>query len=177
MATHSSVLAWRIPETRKPGGLPSMGLHRVGHNGSDLAAAAAAAFLILGTGDPVVSMGMHWGLCSLGAFCAPRDVTIMCVLLWMDNMLMCATKNTDLGMEVWIQSLPSILLQKIVRLEPINHLKLTVFKKNINFLFVAVLGLRCCAWAFSSCTEQGLAAVVVVCGLFIVVAFLVERGL
>ena len=32
MATHSSVLAWRIPETVEPGGLPSMGLHRVGHD-------------------------------------------------------------------------------------------------------------------------------------------------
>ena len=32
MATHSSILAWRIPETREPGGLPSMGSHRVGHN-------------------------------------------------------------------------------------------------------------------------------------------------
>ena len=32
MATHSSVLAWRIPGMWKPGGLPSMGLHRVGHN-------------------------------------------------------------------------------------------------------------------------------------------------
>ena len=31
MATHSSVLAWRIPGTAEPGGLPSMGLHRVGH--------------------------------------------------------------------------------------------------------------------------------------------------
>ena len=41
MATHSSVLAWRIPGTGKPGGLPSMGSHRVGHNRSDLAAAAA----------------------------------------------------------------------------------------------------------------------------------------
>ena len=41
MATHSSVLAWRIPGMGKPGGLPSMGSHRVGHNWSDLAAAAA----------------------------------------------------------------------------------------------------------------------------------------
>ena len=41
MATHSSVLAWRIPGTVEPGGLPSMGLHRVGHDGSNLAAAAA----------------------------------------------------------------------------------------------------------------------------------------
>ena len=32
MATHSSVLAWRIPGTAGPGGLPSMGLHRVGHD-------------------------------------------------------------------------------------------------------------------------------------------------
>ena len=32
MATHSSVLAWRIPGTREPGGLPSLGLHRVGHD-------------------------------------------------------------------------------------------------------------------------------------------------
>ena len=43
MATHSSVLAWRIPGMAEPGGLPSMGSHRVGHNWSDLAAAAAAA--------------------------------------------------------------------------------------------------------------------------------------
>ena len=32
MATHSSVLAWRIPEMAEPGGLPSMGSHRVGHD-------------------------------------------------------------------------------------------------------------------------------------------------
>ena len=32
MATHSSTLAWRIPGTGKPGGLPSMGSHRVGHD-------------------------------------------------------------------------------------------------------------------------------------------------
>ena len=42
MATHSSVLAWRIAGTGEPGGLPSMGSHRVEHDRSDLAAAAAA---------------------------------------------------------------------------------------------------------------------------------------
>ena len=41
MATHSSVLAWRIPGTGEPGGLLSVGSHRVGHDWSDLAAAAA----------------------------------------------------------------------------------------------------------------------------------------
>ena len=40
MATHSSTLAWKIPGTEEPGGLPSMELHRIGHNWSDLAAAA-----------------------------------------------------------------------------------------------------------------------------------------
>ena len=43
MATDSSVLAWRIPGMGEPGGLLSMGSHRIGHDGSDLAAAAAAA--------------------------------------------------------------------------------------------------------------------------------------
>ena len=41
MAIHSSVLAWRIPGTEEPSWLPSMGSHRVGHDWSDLAAAAA----------------------------------------------------------------------------------------------------------------------------------------
>ena len=43
MATHSSVLAWGIPGMGEPGGLPSMGSHRVGHDWSNLAAAAAEA--------------------------------------------------------------------------------------------------------------------------------------
>ena len=41
MVTHSSILVWRIPWTEEPGGLPSMGSHRVGHDLRDLAAAAA----------------------------------------------------------------------------------------------------------------------------------------
>ena len=45
MATHSGVLAWRIPGTGEPGGLPSLGLYRVGHDWSDLA--AAAAFIVM----------------------------------------------------------------------------------------------------------------------------------
>ena len=47
MATHSSVLAWRIPGMGEPGGLLSLGSHRVGHDWSDLAAAAAAGFFHL----------------------------------------------------------------------------------------------------------------------------------
>ena len=46
MATHSSVLAWRIPGIGEPGGLLSMESHRVGHDLSNLAAATAAVFLL-----------------------------------------------------------------------------------------------------------------------------------
>ena len=63
MVTHSSVVAWRIPGTGKPGGLSSMGSHRVGHDWIDLAAAAASvvAWRIPGTGEPggLSSMGSH----------------------------------------------------------------------------------------------------------------------
>ena len=46
MATHSRILAWRIPGTEEPGGLPSMGSHRAGHGGSDLAAAAYVSYKV-----------------------------------------------------------------------------------------------------------------------------------
>ena len=47
VATHSIVLAWRIPGMGEPGGLPSMGSHRVRHDWSDLAAAAAEWLTLL----------------------------------------------------------------------------------------------------------------------------------
>ena len=72
MATHSSVLVWRIPGTGEPGGLLSMGSHRVGHDGSYLACMHALekemtthssilAWRIPGTGEPggLPSMGSH----------------------------------------------------------------------------------------------------------------------
>ena len=51
MATHSCILAWRIPGTEEPGELLSMGSHRVGHNWSDLAAFIAAEAPILWSPD------------------------------------------------------------------------------------------------------------------------------
>ena len=61
MAPHSSTLAWRIPGTGEPGGLPSMGSHRVGHDGSDLAAAAAATT----AANDLIFVELDGGLCSL----------------------------------------------------------------------------------------------------------------
>ena len=59
MATHSSVLAWRIPWTGEPGRLPSVGSHRVGHDWSDLEAAAAAAAILF-------IPSQFWGLLGSG---------------------------------------------------------------------------------------------------------------
>ena len=65
MATHSSVLAWRIPGTGEPGGLPSMGSHRVGHDWSDLA--AAAAIVAVSSPSPVRLLWPH-GQSSLAGY-------------------------------------------------------------------------------------------------------------
>ena len=77
MATHSSVLAWRIPGTGEPGGLLSMGSHRVGHDWSDLAAAAAAGVLqalVANIGDKSHASGrQRWKGTTFkysGAFCS-----------------------------------------------------------------------------------------------------------
>ena len=55
MATHCSILAWRIQGTEEPSGLPSMGSHRVGHNRSDLAAAGRSRIMV--EGDLRVEIG------------------------------------------------------------------------------------------------------------------------
>ena len=63
MATHSSVLAWRTPGLGESGELPSMGSHRVGHDWSDLAAAAAAAVVLkqrLFCPSPLGTLGNAW---------------------------------------------------------------------------------------------------------------------
>ena len=63
MATHSSILAWRIPGTEEPGGLPSMGSPRVGHTWSDLAAAASTI------NDKIAGrMLNYWGIFSRAHF-------------------------------------------------------------------------------------------------------------
>ena len=76
MATHSSVLAWRIPGTGESGGLLSMGSHRVGHDWSDLAAAAAATDIMWRRQwhpTPVLLPGKSHGRRSLEG-CSPWDL-------------------------------------------------------------------------------------------------------
>ena len=72
MATHSSILAWRILGTEEPSGLPSMGSHRVGHDWSDLAAAAAA------TGKHIFLLSTrNFGLQQMLSFFWPSVTTII----------------------------------------------------------------------------------------------------
>ena len=69
MATHSSVLAWRISGTGEPGGLPSMGSHRVGHDWSDLAAAACYLFLCTCSLSQLMEHSISWFWPILNAKC------------------------------------------------------------------------------------------------------------
>ena len=73
----SSNLAWRIPETEKPGGLLSVGLHRVGHDWSNLAAAAAAPFCLPFL---LLQLGFHGPLLAL--LCLHLHSSSSGVLAW-----------------------------------------------------------------------------------------------
>ena len=92
MATHSSVLAWRIPETGEPGGLPSMGLHRVRHDWSDLAAAAATYHIRRGTFELCVytTLCAHLSVCTCVCIvCCTEGRAPLCVCLSHQLKILC----------------------------------------------------------------------------------------
>ena len=97
MATHSSVLAWRIPGTGEPDGLPSVGSHRVGHNWSNLAGAAAAAaiclyWIILNYYYKLLEERWHKPLNRL-----KNGGTLTAVKLWINTMLSTNINTNSLG--------------------------------------------------------------------------------
>ena len=78
MATHSSVLAWRIPGMGEPGGLLSLGSHRVGHDWSDLAAAATAAeYIMRNAGLDEAQVGIKIAGKNTNDFTYADDTTLM----------------------------------------------------------------------------------------------------
>ena len=115
MATHSSVLAWRIPGTGEPGGLPSLGSHRVRHNWSDLAA-AAAAFFIIRLSHPYMTTGKTIAL--------PRWTFVGKVTSLLFNILsrlvITFLPRSKRLLISWLQSLSAVIL------EPKNIKSLTV---------------------------------------------------
>ena len=89
MATHSSVLAWKIPGTEEPGGLPSMGSHRVGHDWCDLAAAAAGGdlcgdreVLYLDCGGGCTNLHKWWNDIELYTHIVPMSVSWFWYCMW-----------------------------------------------------------------------------------------------
>ena len=92
MATHSSILAWRIPGTGEPGGLPSMGSHRVGHDWSDLAAVAATVEMLKShiwlAATILSSASLQYSLClplSSLAHALTLVYLVLPALLYLDN--------------------------------------------------------------------------------------------
>ena len=79
MATHCSVLAWRISGTAEPGGLLSMGLHRFRHDWSDLAAAAAMKINLMSSIRSVHKVNALWTCCML---LFGNDFPSQCHSLW-----------------------------------------------------------------------------------------------
>ena len=104
MATHSSVLAWRIPGTREPGGLPSMGSHRVGHDWSDIAAAEIRFYRYIS----VLMLNCNWWFWKILSFWRwfwADKVSRMCKLLV--ELLM---KSTNLRFsKLWRKNVPVLL--------------------------------------------------------------------
>ena len=117
MATHSSVLAWRIPGTGEPGGLPSMGSHRVGHDWNDLAAATANLILFS-------SYTCTW----------EQDYLVQSSYIRFGSyMTLCANNPTQSHHAVWAPSRSSHCLQDKIPL--LSHLAFqaiyTVFQANV----------------------------------------------
>ena len=121
MATHSSTLAWRILWTEEPGGLPSMGLHRVGHGWSDFACmhvlgkemaihSSTLAWRIPGTGEPggLPSMGSHrvghdWR--DLAAAAAYKVDGFLSSACGKESSCQCRRHET-LGFDPWVRKIP-----------------------------------------------------------------------
>ena len=127
MATPSSVLAWRIPGAGEPGGLPSMGSHRVGHDWSDLAAAAAAAVNKRG--------GLEFEDLAFTSW-AKKDWEV-CYCLWISiflavryksNAVQCKKRLCELSHTIQM----SIIISKAPRESRVKNLFRPLFRSHFN---------------------------------------------
>ena len=150
MATHSSVRAWRIPRTGEPGGLPSLGSHRVRHDWSDLAAVAAAA-----VGVCEAWVGLEW-LLDLKGLCKAWDpgpslsqTSYLCGMSWStwnarEKRVVVPKENWFKylwSINHWVQatgSLPNKMQGAITAWErPILNIIYLIFKFNwVSYVFV-----------------------------------------
>ena len=122
MATHSSVLAWRIPGTGEPAVLPSLGLHRVGHDWSDLAAAAAAASL--GKYLNLIFSSLKWepylDQRVTVTICINRSINVISLLL-----LLLILRQNLCNVHIYYQSQMPVLKQQV------SYLVFTYYTDNV----------------------------------------------
>ena len=83
MATHSSILSWRIPGTGEPGKLPSMGSHRLGHDSSDLAAEQQHIPRVLKKNVTLSGIFCTFLLSPLGTTCPFKANIASLIFIWM----------------------------------------------------------------------------------------------
>ena len=109
MATHSSVLAWRIPGVGEPGGLLSMGSHRVGHNWRDLAVAVAVSGIPSGImGDLLRSLVTTW--------------------IW-------ASDFNSLNLQFYVRDFSLIILKFLAIFSHLHNLLRKIYKNDLIFFF------------------------------------------
>ena len=121
MATHSSVLAWRIPGTGEPGRLPSIGSHRVGHDWSDLAAAAASYKLEM-----------------------PNQIIKMYFIISNTNFTNCINIFVLENICFWFRTLSVFMnfsygIQNIVKSKPCHHFNFSHLSLSIIELFIVFI--------------------------------------
>ena len=139
MATHSSVLAWRIPGTGEPGGLPSMGSHRVGHDWSDLAAATTFKITLRSKGKQNENYKLHRNIEHVRRRAWGYTYSIISKQYSKTERL----KIVELSFQLVLQTLRKLghkylmLKRKLIRLEN---------KKNFSIKPKGGFGEPCCEW-------------------------------
>ena len=123
MATHSSVLAWRIPGTGEPGELPSMGSHRVGHDWSDLAAAAVMLGFAIQQHESVICC------CSVAKSCLTLCDTMDCSTPGF-SVLHCLQEFAQIHVHWISHNFIYIYIPTLLRLPPIPLLKVITAGKQ-----------------------------------------------
>ena len=133
MATRSSVLAWRIPGTAGPGGLPSMGSHRIRHDWSDLAAAEARKVIekAMATHSSILAWKISWKeepgrLQSMGSLRVGHDwglhfhFSLSCIGEGNGNPLQCSYLENTRDGGAWWAAIDGVS-QSQTRLKRLSH--------------------------------------------------------
>ena len=172
MATHSSVVAWQIPWMEEPGGLPSMGSHRVGHDWSDLAAAAAAAGdhveKEMATHSSVLAWRIPWteepgGLPSMGLHSVGHDWSDLAAAAAAATVTECVHTTFYQGQLKWLSrglSSTSVYTHQdctgsllLLHLHSFSKLCILIDVKSLIVIWIFISLLSCesifmCVWAF-----------------------------